>query len=178
MAEDLEEDFDEGEGSDGMSEAAPSRKLPIKKILIVVLPVLLLVGAGAGLYFTGVIDMVLGGGSESPPAASDKPNMIRPAVFMDLPEMLVNLQSQGRKQSFLKIRVALELQDELDRPKVELVMPRIVDAFQVYLRELRVEDLQGAAGMHLLREELLTRVNAAVKPVKVSDVLFREMLVQ
>ena len=50
--------------------------------------------------------------------------------------------------------------------------------FQVYLRELRVEDLQGAAGMHLLREELLTRVQAAVKPVKVNDVLFREMLVQ
>jgi flagellar protein FliL len=58
------------------------------------------------------------------------------------------------------------------------VMPRIVDSFQVYLRELRVEDLQGAAGVHLLREELLTRVNASVKPVKVNDVLFREMLVQ
>ncbi|MEW5728448.1 MAG: flagellar basal body-associated FliL family protein [Pseudomonadota bacterium] len=180
MAEDLEEDFDEGEGSDDASESAPSRKLPIKKILIIVLPILLLVGAGAGLYFTGVVDMLLGGGDshEASAPGSDKPQMIRAAVFMDLPEMLVNIQAQGRKQSFLKIRVALELQDELDKPKVELVMPRIVDAFQVYLRELRVEDLQGAAGMHLLREELLTRVNAAVKPVKVNDVLFREMLVQ
>lgn len=179
MAEDLEEDFDEGEGSDELPESAPSRKLPIKKILIIVLPILLLVGAGAGLYFTGVVDMILGGGSEEhATSTSDKPQMIRPAVFMDLPEMLVNIQASGRKQSFLKIRVALELQDELDKPKVELVMPRIVDAFQVYLRELRVEDLQGAAGMHLLREELLTRVNAAVKPVKVNDVLFREMLVQ
>ena len=92
--------------------------------------------------------------------------------------MLVNLQTQGRKQAFLKIRVALELDNPTDQPKIDAVMPRIVDSFQVYLRELRVEDLQGAAGMHLLREELLTRVTAAVKPVKVNDVLFREMLVQ
>ncbi|MGE5547230.1 MAG: flagellar basal body-associated FliL family protein [Solirubrobacterales bacterium] len=178
MAEDLEEDFDEAEGSDELSEGAPSKKLPIKKILIIVLPILLLVGAGAGLYFTGVLDMIMGKGGHEQAAAPEKPKTIQPAVFMDLPEMLVNLQSPGRKQAFLKIRVALELQEPTDQPKIEQVMPRIVDAFQVYLRELRVEDLQGAAGMHALREELLTRVNAAVKPVKVNDVLFREMLVQ
>ncbi|HTH17887.1 MAG TPA: flagellar basal body-associated FliL family protein [Magnetospirillum sp.] len=184
MAEDLEEDFDEGEGSEELPEA-PSSKLPIKKILVLVLPLLLLVGAGAGLYFTGVIDAVLGkvkGGGEEHPAVAehkaDAPKQVGPAIFMDIPEMLVNLQTQGRKQSFLKIRVALELESPADMPRVDQVMPRIVDSFQVYLRELRVEDLQGAAGMHLLREELLTRVNAAVKPVKVNDVLFKEMLVQ
>lgn len=177
MAEDLEEDFDEGEGSEEISESAPSRKLPIKKILIIVLPILLLIGAGAGLYFTGAIDALLGGEGRTA-SAPERPKTIQPAVFHDLPEMLVNLQSQGRKQAFLKIRVALELESDLDKPKVDQVMPRIVDAFQVYLRELRVEDLQGAAGMHLLREELLTRVNAAAKPTKVNDVLFREMLVQ
>lgn len=182
MAEDLEEDFDEGEGSEELPES-PARKLPIKKILMLVLPILLLIGAGAGLYFTGVIDSLLGkvkgGGDEHAAAAkADAPKQVGPAVFMDLPEMLVNLQTQGRKQTFLKIRVALELESPADMPRVDQVMPRIVDSFQVYLRELRVEDLQGAAGMHLLREELLTRVSAAVKPVKVNDVLFREMLVQ
>lgn len=179
MAEDLEEDFDEGEGSEEHSESAPSKKLPIKKILIIVLPILLLIGAGAGLYFTGAIGALMGGGDKEAHAdAPTQPKTLQPAVFHDLPEMLVNLQSAGRKQSFLKIRVALELEGDLDKPRIDQVMPRIVDAFQVYLRELRVEDLQGAAGMHLLREELLTRVNAAAKPTKVNDVLFREMLVQ
>lgn len=184
MAEDLEEDFDDDIGSDEVSEA-PSKKLPIKKILILVLPLLLLVGAGAGLYFTGVIDSLMGklkGGEEHAAApaehTAEAPKAGGPVTFMDLPEMLVNLQTQGRKQSFLKIRVAIELESPADMPRVEQVMPRIVDSFQVYLRELRVEDLQGAAGMHLLREELQTRVQAAVKPVKVNDVLFREMLVQ
>lgn len=181
MAEDLEEDFEEGEGSEEASESS-GRKLPIKKILIIVLPILLLVGAGAGLYFAGIFDGLLGKGepaAESQAAApAEGPKAVQAAVFHDLPEMLVNLQSPGRKQAFLKIRVALELESDLDRGRVDQVLPRIVDAFQVYLRELRVEDLQGAAGMHLLREELLTRVQASVKPVKVNDVLFREMLVQ
>lgn len=181
MAEDLEEDFDEGEGSDDSSDS-PKRKLPIKKILIIVLPILLLVGIGAGLYFTGIIDKLLGKGEAKTEQAADAPKeapkAVGPAVFMDLPEMLVNLQTQGRKQAFLKIKVAIELESVLDQPKVEAVQVRLIDTFQVYLRELRPEDLQGAAGMHLLREELLTRIQAVVKPVKVNDVLFKEMLVQ
>lgn len=179
MAEDLEEDFGDGEGMEDTSSESSGRTLPIKKILIIVLPILLVVGAGAGLYLTGVFDslmnMVKGDTKE---VAAPVGKTVQAAVFMDLPEMLVNLQGSGRKQSFLKIRVALELEQVTDQPRVEQVLPRIIDNFQVYLRELRMEDLQGAAGMHLLREELLARVSAAVKPVKVNDVLFKEMLVQ
>jgi len=100
------------------------------------------------------------------------------AVFYDLPEMLVNINTAGRKRNFLKLRVSLELANEADINMVENVLPRIVDNFQVYLRELRLEDLQGAAGMYRLREELLMRVNAAVRPAQVKDVLFKEMIVQ
>ncbi|MFX9073467.1 flagellar basal body-associated FliL family protein, partial [Acinetobacter baumannii] len=57
-------------------------------------------------------------------------------------------------------------------------LPRIIDNFQVYLRELRLDDLKGSAGMYRLREELLLRVNMAAQPVKIKDVLFKEMLVQ
>jgi len=100
------------------------------------------------------------------------------AVFYDLPEMLVNINTAGRTRNFLKMRVSLELATEIDISRVENVLPRIVDNFQVYLRELRLEDLQGAAGMYRLREELLNRVNAAVRPAQVKDVLFKEMIVQ
>ena len=57
-------------------------------------------------------------------------------------------------------------------------MPRVIDNFQTYLRELRIDDLKGSAGMYRLREELLVRVNAAAAPAKITDVLFKEMLVQ
>jgi len=58
------------------------------------------------------------------------------------------------------------------------VMPRVVDNFQTYLRELRVDDLSGSAGLYRLREELLIRVNVAAQPAKVNAILFKEMLIQ
>jgi len=182
MAEDLEEDFDET-AHDGES-GSSSGKGGLKKILLIVVPLLLLIGGGAGVYFSGLLDGLLGKKAEhaeeaaAAPAAPPPPKATQQVAFMDLPEMLVNLQTTSRKQAYLKLRVALELESVTDQPRVEQMMPRIVDNFQVYLRELRIEDLQGASGMHLLREELLTRVNAAVRPVKVNDVLFKEMLVQ
>ena len=99
-------------------------------------------------------------------------------VFYNLPDMIVNLNSAGRKSNFLKLSVSLELQQQGDVSKIESVMPRIVDNFQTYLRELRVEDLRGSSGIFRLREELLTRINVAAAPTKVNDILFKEVLVQ
>jgi flagellar FliL protein len=92
--------------------------------------------------------------------------------------MLVNLNSDGRTSNFLKLSVSLEIAGKDGKQTLERYQPRVVDNFQVYLRELRVEDLQGSAGLQRLREELLLRVNAAVEGVEVKDVLFKEMLVQ
>ena len=92
--------------------------------------------------------------------------------------MLVNLNTGGSKRNYLKISISLELTSEAHSAALQSLLPRVVDNFQVYLRELRVEDLRGSAGVQRLREELLLRVNNAVHPVVVRDVLFKEMLVQ
>jgi flagellar FliL protein len=149
----------------------PSRR----KLFILAGGVVVLLAAGAGLYFTGVIDKLIGHSKEVAELAAPAP---APAVYYDLPDLLVNLNTTGRKPSFLKLSVSLELERAQDLPRLQAVMPRIIDNFQVYLRELRVEDLRGSSGIYRLREELLTRVNAATAPAKVVDVLFKEMLVQ
>ncbi|OFX08775.1 MAG: flagellar basal body protein FliL [Alphaproteobacteria bacterium RIFOXYD12_FULL_60_8] len=187
MSEDEHEDAEGEEGGGGKeSGEAKSGGLAGKKKLIIIIALALLVaiGAAAGAYFTGMADpllAMLGAGGGAPAeehAASSEGGGPEGTVFYDLPEMTVNLDSLGRKKAYLKIRVALALATPEDTAIVEAVMPRIVDNFQVYLRELRVDDLQGAAGMYRLREELLSRVIAASKPARVSDVLFKEMLVQ
>lgn len=99
-------------------------------------------------------------------------------AFYDMDDMLVNLNTPGRQPRFLKISISIEMEKESEVGKLENVLPRVRDQFQVYLRELRVEDLQGSAGIYRLREELLARVNKATYPVRVKDVLFREMLIQ
>lgn len=154
-----------------------------KKLFIIIgVALLLVVGGIAAAYFTGVLQPVLdmmGGGEEVATETLPEEAMLG-TTFVPYPldEMLVNLTTSGRKSQFLKIKVTLELQNATDVPAVEMKKDRITDSFQVYLRELRVEDLKGSAGMYRLREELLARVNAAVAPVKVNDVLFNEMLVQ
>ncbi len=148
-----------------------------KLILFIVLPIVLLLVAAAGVYFSGLADSLLGKEEEVVEEVVEEVP-IGPAVFYDLPEMLVNLTSGNRRANFLKISVSLELQSEADVPQIEAVLPRIRDNFQVYLRELRIEDLQGSAGLQRLREELLLRVNAAARPAIIQDVLFKEMLVQ
>ena len=76
------------------------------------------------------------------------------------------------------MRVSLELENQTDEARIASVMPRIIDNFQVFLRELRVEELQGSQGIYRVKEELLARVNAAARPAKVKDVLIGEILVQ
>ena len=163
------EDDEEGEGSSGSGTK--------KKLFIIVGAVILLVIGGiGGAYVAGLLDPIIEAIAGGEPGEGDE--SAAGAVFYDLPELMVNLNTGGRKSTFLKIRVSLELQKQEDIPKVEEMMPRIIDNFQVYLRELRIEDLKGSAGMYRLREELLTRVVAAAAPARVNDVLFKEMLIQ
>ena len=176
------EKTDEESGSEGDGEGEGEKKggkLPIKKLaLFVALPVLLLGAAGGAVYVSGVADPLLGKTEEEGEHLMAEEEAQTPSVFYQLPDMLVNLNTSGRKASFLKISVSLELGAEEDREKVETSLPRVVDSFQVYLRELRVEDLHGSAGLQRLREELLIRVSKASGASEVRDVLFREMLVQ
>ncbi|MBT3534656.1 MAG: flagellar basal body protein FliL [Rhodospirillaceae bacterium] len=179
------EDVDGAEAEEGGG--GGKKKMSGKKmVLFMVLPLLLLlIGGGAGAYF-----FLAGGdetGGEHGEASADgegghgeegKEGGGGQVVFYDLPEMLVNLNSGGKRASYLKITVALELEDATAVPKLEIILPRVVHNFQVYLRELRLEDLKGSAGLLRLKEELLIRVQRAAGVIKVNDVLFKEMLVQ
>ncbi|NKB56790.1 MAG: flagellar basal body protein FliL [Alphaproteobacteria bacterium] len=174
-AEAAEEDDDEIAEEEGAEGGGFGGK---KLVLFIILPILLLGGAGAGIYFSGLLDSFLGVAPSEEAKVEEVNEAEVPGHYIDLDEMLVTLASKDRKQSFLKLRVSLELGDPQDEARVTTVMPRIIDNFQVFLRELRVEELQGSQGIYRVKEELLSRVNAAAHPAKVRDVLFREILVQ
>src|SRR5260370_8896917 len=97
-------------------------------------------------------------------------------VFYDLPELLVNLNGAGRKASFLKMSISLELESQIDVARLQSVMPRIIDNFQVYLRELRIEDLRGSAGMYSPRQRRLPPVHPPAAPPKVVTPLLNTIL--
>ena len=156
-------------------------------LLFVVLPLLLVIGGSAGAYFSGFADPLLKmlGTEESVAAGAAEGNVAQSTQgstgtedFYDLPDILVNLKIAGSKKSFLKVVMSLELVDQASVAAVERVLPRVIDQLQTYLRELRIEDLQGSAGMKRLRLELLSRVEADVGPNRVNDILFREVIIQ
>ena len=171
--EDTGEDGADNEEGDGKSSGGGSKKL----IIIIAAVVLLLIGGAAAAYFMGLFD-------QSPQAAETQPSndskkaALDLAFFHDLPDITVNLNAKGRKKSVMKLKISLEVSSPDEIPKLEALMPRVIDNFQVYLRELRLDDIKGSAGIYRLREELLMRVNAAISPAKVKAVLFKEMLVQ
>ncbi len=96
-----------------------------------------------------------------------------------MPDLLVNLASQdGDRQLFLKLKLTLEAEDPEMFADIPKMLPRITDQYQMFLRELRVDDLNGSAGGYRLRLELLRRINIAIAPSRVDAVLIEEMLVQ
>lgn len=114
-----------------------------------------------------------------PNSSSDRALTEIPDTFIfNLPTMTVNLNSDNGSEQFMKLTVALEVANEETMLEIQPRMAKVVDAFQVYLRELRKSDLEGSAGIYRLKEELRRRVNVAIYPAQVESILFKEILVQ
>ena len=158
------EDGEEGEGSSG----GKSKKM----LLIIILAGVLVGGAVAAGVF-----LFLGGEDEA--EIPEEPVVeLQSVAFYDMQQISVNLLTDGRSSRYLKLKVSLELESEADVVALEQLLPRIVDDFQVFLRQLRVEDIQGSGGIQRLKRGLLLRARQSAEPVKVRNVLFKEILVQ
>lgn len=121
--------------------------------------------AGGGYYF------FLGG-------HKDKVAEAPKALFYEMPDMTVNLSASPDRPQYLRVKITLEVDNAHVIEAIKPIMPRVVDTFQVHLRELRITDLEGSAGLFRLREELTRRVNLAIAPNRIRAVLFRELVVQ
>ncbi|KPL51717.1 flagellar basal body-associated FliL family protein [Prosthecomicrobium hirschii] len=156
-------------------DAAKAKK---KKMILIgaVGAVVLVGGGGAGAYFMGMFGGKGGGGAHGDAGGHGAPQ--KDVMFVELPEMTVNLSTVDQRATYLKVRIALEVTDKTVAGKIQPVLPRVLDAFQVYLRELRTSDLDGSAGLFRVKEELAKRVNVAIYPSKIDAVLFKEIIIQ
>jgi flagellar protein FliL len=132
-----------------------------------------LAGGGAGAYF-----FLFKKSANGESAKTEEPLTPPKVAFSDMQDILVNIQSNDGTPAYLKLGLSLELEDDAQKTAIQPLMPRITDQFQAYLRELRLDDLKGSAGVLRLKEELLRRVNVAAAPYHVRDVLLKEMIVQ
>lgn len=141
-----------------------------RKLIIIASAFLVLLGGAAGGYFLFFAKKAPEKIAELPPPK---------ALFVEMPDLLVNMSTAaGERTQYLKIKVVLEVKDQPLVAQIQPNIPRMVDIFQTYLREVRPSDLAGSAGMFRLKEELTRRVNSTIAPHQVSAVLFKEFLVQ
>ncbi len=155
-------------GPDG----TPAKHGGKRKLLLIGVAVLVLAGGGAA-WFTGVVPRLL---HHEEPHVEAKVSTA--PVFLDLPDIVANLNAGPRRAAFIKLKAKLELARAEDQATVQAAMPRVLDLFQTYLREMRPDELRGTAGTYRLREELVARTNIAAQPAHVLNVLFTELLVQ
>jgi flagellar FliL protein len=175
------------------------KKLAGKKlVLFVILPTLLVLGAGGG-----ALMMLLKPGGDAHQegeqhAGKDKDKDAGKAkgndghgaegggaftvtegedvYFVALPEILVNITTVDGGAA--KLKLTLEAADESALLALEPAMPRVMDQFQTFLRELRTDDLAGSGGAYRVRLELMRRVNLVIAPARIDAVLVEEMLIQ
>ena len=153
-------------------EAAGKRKLSKRMMIIIAAAVALLLAAGIASYF------LFFAAAKDSQSGRNLPDVPQTFIF-NLPTMTVNLNSSADEgEQFMKLQVALEVESEEMMQEIQPRLAKVIDAFQVYLRELRKSDLEGSAGIYRLKEELRRRINVAIFPAQVESILFREILVQ
>jgi len=167
----------ETEAAEGEVAAAPAKKGIPRRLIVIAAAALIACGGGQPAPATpsepGAAPAAEGEAQADAAAAA-------PDTFIfNLPTMTVNLNDDGATgDQFLKLTVALEVANEGGMKDIQPRIAKIIDAFQVYLRELRKSDLEGSAGIYRLKEELRRRINVAIFPAQIDGILFKELLVQ
>lgn len=96
--------------------------------------------------------------------------------FLTMSDIVVNMSTADGRPAFLKLKLTLQAKDMETIEAVQPLLPRILDQYNGFLRELRMEDVAGSAGYARIQMELLKRVNLAVAPAQIDAVLIEEML--
>jgi len=133
-----------------------------------------LVLGGAGFYVTW--SGLIGGGGEHAEApdthaeASAAPNI----AFVPVPPLTVSLPPGARSRH---LRFAAELEVEtLHAAEVTLLLPRVIDVLNGYLRAVDAADLEDPAALVRVRAQMLRRVQLVTGEGRVRDLLVTEFL--
>jgi flagellar protein FliL len=173
MADENQNEQATPEGEVQAEEVQPKKKSNKFKLILLLLVVLLIAGGVGGYIFYQKQKE-----KEAHEKAAKEQSESKESIFHDLDEIIVNLNTEGKGVSFMKLKITVELESKKDFDVLMKMLPRVMDVFQVYMRELRPSDMQGSIGIYRLREELLLRINKILYPSKVKDILFKEVLVQ
>ena len=161
MSEEIDED-----------EEAPKKSSKMPLILGVVLA---LVGGGGG-FFAVSSGMLLGSDTEmAEEEIAPELEALPDIAYVPVAALTVSLGS-GTEMKHLRFRAQIEV-PAVYKPDVELILPRIVDVLNSYLRALKVADIESPAALTRLRGQMLRRIKVVTGQERVNDLLVMEFVI-
>lgn len=159
-----DEDLDAGE------EAVENPHQKRKKLMILLLPLLIVIGISVGIYFAlnNSYDSL---GVDYNIVQYNKDNPDSLTVFYDLPEIKTSVKGKNGNHE-LKLKINLELSNIDDLKVIEVLTPKLSDAVLGHTIELNLDEIDGSTGLYWLKEELLYRLNLVAAPVKIKNLNF------
>lgn len=155
------------------AEETPKKKSKLPFILGFVLA---MAGAGGGFY---AVQSGLLFADESHVADKKKEEPLEGFDMADVAfvpiEPLVVSMGQGSNRSHLRFRAQLEV-GAAYKEEVEMLMPRVVDVLNGYLRALETSDLESSSILVRLRAQMLRRIQIVTGASKVNDLLIMEFV--
>jgi flagellar FliL protein len=94
-----------------------------------------------------------------------------------LETFIVNLADKGGNR-YLRVTMDLELGNAELQGEVEKRLPQIRDSILMILPSKRFEDISSVEGKTALRDEILEKVNSLLTLGKVTNIYFKEFVVQ
>lgn len=174
------------EGGEG---EAPPKKSRLKLLLSLIILALFLAGTGVavGVMFLGLKLPFMspspqpGGETAAPAPAPEKAPPPKPPVakptFVAVPPIVVNL-ADGSGRRFIRLSVSVEVSSAEGETAVKENVPKIIDAFQLYLRSQSLESFNSVASLMQVRRDLLARLNRLDPRIDAKAVLFQDLIIQ
>ncbi len=152
-------------------DAGPKPKTSKLPLLIGVLLVLL---GGAGGFYATWSGLLFGPAAESHDAAEPAAGPLPDIAFVAITPVVVTLGAEAGSRH-LKFTAQLEVAKPY-AAEVTLLMPRILDVLNSYLRAISMAEIEDPSAMARLRAQMLRRVQIVTGEGRVRDLLITEFV--
>jgi len=150
------------------------------KILIILIGVLMvfMVVLGGGLFMMwnklSAMETKAQGTSDSVTSVPVE-KLLGPIFPLDT--FIVNLADKGGKR-YLRVTIDLELDSEELESEVTKRLPQVRDSILTILPTKRFEDISSAQGKTALRDQMLEKINGMLARGQITNIYFKEFVVQ
>jgi flagellar protein FliL len=128
----------------------PKKRSKLKLLIFILLPLLLVGGAGGAYFFLMSAPKAPGGPKEAAPAQP---------FFVEVKPFVVTVKATDGSMHYVQIALSLKVPDEAAVAAVGTIMPEIQDMIRQAVLGFKIDDLQTQDGVNKLRNSITAGSN-------------------